>query len=88
MRYTLKAIHDSLPPEKRKSDGTMTRFLYRPLAIPASSLFLRLGMTPNAVTAVSGALCAVALCLTFFSSIFCHRGAIGLYLAFGVLGEA
>ena len=85
MRYTLKAIHDSLPPEKRKSDGTMTRFLYRPLAIPASWLFLRLGMTPNAVTAVSGALCAVALCLTFFPSIICHRVAIGLYLAFAVL---
>ena len=85
MRYTLKAIHDSLPPEKRKSDGTMTRFLYRPLAIPASWLFLRLGMTPNAVTAVSGAFCVAALCLTFFPSVLCHRVAIGLYLAFAVL---
>lgn len=85
MHYTLKAIYDSLPPEKRKIDGTMTRFLYRPLAIPSSWFFLRLGFTPNAVTALSGLLCIAAFLLTIFPSPFCHRVAIGLYLVFAVL---
>lgn len=85
MQYTLKAIYNSLPAEKRKSDGTMTRYLYRPLSIPASWLFLRIGMTPNAVTVMSGFLCVVAFCLSLFPAVLCQRVAIYLYLAFAVL---
>jgi phosphatidylglycerophosphate synthase len=85
MHYTLKAIADSLTPEKRKADGTMTRYLYRPVSIPSSWLFLRLGMTPNAVTILSGFLCLVAFCLSLFPAVACHRVAIYLYLVFAVL---
>ncbi len=85
MRYTMKAIRESLTPEKRKSDGTMTRFLYRPLSVPASWFFLRLGLSPNAVTVMSAFLCLVAFVLALFPVIACHRAAIALFLAFAVL---
>ena len=85
MPYSLKDIRASLPQEKRKTDGTMTRFLYRPVSVPVSWFFLRIGMTANGVTILSGALCIVAFVLTLIPLPAFHRVAIGLFLAFAVL---
>ena len=85
MQYTLKDIYNSLTPEKRKSDGTMTSFLYRPISYLASWLFLRLHITPNSVTYISGASCIAAFILALFPIVTFHRIAIGLFLLFAVL---
>jgi phosphatidylglycerophosphate synthase len=53
MAYTFKDIIDSLPPEKRRSDGLWTRFVLRPLSVPFAWLALRLGLSANAVSYLS-----------------------------------
>jgi phosphatidylglycerophosphate synthase len=53
MAYTFKDIIDSLPPEKRQSDGLWTRVVLRPLSVPVAWLALRLGLSANAVSYLS-----------------------------------
>ena len=53
MAYTFKDIIDSLPPEKRRSDGLWTRFVLRPLCVPFVWLALRLGLSANGVSYLS-----------------------------------
>ncbi|MDR1909995.1 MAG: CDP-alcohol phosphatidyltransferase family protein, partial [Spirochaetaceae bacterium] len=52
-RYTLRHIRDSLPPEKKLSDGLWTRFILRPLSIPVTWLALKLGLRANTVSYLS-----------------------------------
>jgi Phosphatidylglycerophosphate synthase len=85
MNYSLKDVYNSLSPEKRKADGTMTTILYRPVSYPASWLFLRAGLTPNAVTYASAAGCIAALLLALLPFSACHFAAIALFLVFAVL---
>jgi len=85
MKYTMKDIYGSMTEAKRKSDGTMTAFLYRPLSYPASWAFLALGISPNAVTYVSMAFCAAAFALSLVPHIACHWIAIAFFLVFAVL---
>jgi phosphatidylglycerophosphate synthase len=53
MAYTFRDIADSLPPEKRRSDGLWTRFVLRPLSVPLVWLALRLGLSANGVSCLS-----------------------------------
>ncbi|MDR3122889.1 MAG: CDP-alcohol phosphatidyltransferase family protein, partial [Treponema sp.] len=53
MAYTFKDIIDSLPPEKRRSDGLWTRFVLRPLSVPLVWLALRLRLSANGVSYLS-----------------------------------
>jgi phosphatidylglycerophosphate synthase len=53
MTYTLRDIINSLPPEKRRSDGLWTRFVLRPLSVPLVYLALRLGLSANGVSYLS-----------------------------------
>ena len=53
MAYTFRDIVDSLPPEKRRSDGLWTRFVLRPLSVPLVWLALRLGLSANGVSYLS-----------------------------------
>jgi len=85
VRYSLKEIHASLPPEKRKTDGTMTAVFFRPIAEPVSWLFLRMGLTPNQVSFKSGVVCVAAFALSLFPPAIFHWLAIALFLFFGVL---
>jgi phosphatidylglycerophosphate synthase len=53
MTYTLKAIWDSLPAEKKLQDGLWTRFVLRPLSIPVTWGALVLGLSANGVSYLS-----------------------------------
>jgi phosphatidylglycerophosphate synthase len=53
MAYSFKDIIDSLPPEKRQSDGLWTRFVLRPLSVPLVWLALRLRLSANGVSYLS-----------------------------------
>lgn len=48
--YTLKEIIASLPPEKIKQDGIVTRFFFRPVSFPVSWAALRMGLSPTFVS--------------------------------------
>ncbi|ULQ60053.1 CDP-alcohol phosphatidyltransferase family protein [Brucepastera parasyntrophica] len=85
MKYRFKDIYSSLPPEKRKSDGTVTTYLFRPLSYPFAYVFLALNFTPNMVTYIGAFCCIAGLCLTFFPVLLCHRIAMGLFVLFAVL---
>lgn len=85
MRYTMRDILDSMTAEKKKSDGTMTACLYRPLSYPVSWFFLRLSVSPNAVTCISMVFCAAAFILSLFQSTAFHWTAIAFFFVFAVL---
>ncbi len=85
MKYTLKDIYNSLTPEKRKADGTMTTFLYRPVSYPVSWVFLRLRWSPNSVTYLSAVCCVIAFIASLFPFTVFHSMAIALFLVFAVL---
>jgi phosphatidylglycerophosphate synthase len=53
MSYTFRDIINSLPPEKRQSDGLWTRFVLRPLSVPLVWLALRLRLSANGVSYLS-----------------------------------
>jgi phosphatidylglycerophosphate synthase len=53
MAYTFRDIIDSLPAEKKRSDGLWTRFVLRPLSLPVAWLALRLGLSANGVSYLS-----------------------------------
>jgi len=75
---TLKEIHASLSPEKRKADGPWTTLVLRPLSYPVSWIFIRLGFAPNGVTYLSAILCAAG-----FLSVATGR-AVGAWIGFGL----
>ena len=85
MKYSLNEIVGSLPAEKRKADGTVTTVILRPLSWPAAWLFLRLGASPNAVTALSALFSAAGLALTMTAVPALHALAVGFFFVFGVL---
>ncbi len=85
MKYSLKDIAGSLPAEKRKADGTVTTLILRPLSWPAAWLFLRLGASANAVTALSMLFSAAGLALTMTTVPALHALAVGFFFVFGVL---
>jgi phosphatidylglycerophosphate synthase len=53
MKYTIKDMRASMPPEKRQEDGIWTRFVLRPLSIPAAWIALRLHLKANTVSYLS-----------------------------------
>ncbi len=84
-RYTFKEVVDSLPAEKRRADGTISKLLHRPLSFPLTLFFLKAGWSANAVTWLSIVCSVAALGLTLFPYGTFHYAAIGLYLLFGTL---
>jgi phosphatidylglycerophosphate synthase len=84
-RPSIKEIHASLSPEKRRADGPWTTFVLRPLSYPSTWLFIRLGFSPNAVTYLSALLCIAGFaCLAAGSALWAWIG-FGLFFLFGVL---
>jgi phosphatidylglycerophosphate synthase len=82
---SFKEIRASLSPEKRRADGPWTKFILRPLSYPATWLFSRLGLSPNAVTYLSALLCVAGfVCLAAGGGVLAWVG-FGLFFAFGVL---
>jgi phosphatidylglycerophosphate synthase len=92
MRYSIKEIWNSIPPEKKKQDGLWTRWVLRPLSIPLSALALKFSLSANGVSYISalfsiggGVLFSLdgfvlplwgALALNFFSVMDCVDGNI------------
>ena len=85
MKYSFADVLVSLTPEKRKADGTMTTFLFRPVSYPVAWLCLNLNISPNTVTYVSALGCLVAAVLVLFPSTICHIIAMILFILFAVL---
>lgn len=85
MKYSYADIKSSLTSEKRKADGTVTRFLYRPLSYPVATLMANAGMTPNAITYASIAFCAVGFACTAIPVLAVHVAGIACFMAFAVL---
>ena len=85
MIYSLKTIYASLPPEKRRADSIITRFLLRPLSVPVAWFFLAAGFTPNRVTAISALFCLAALVLSFFPAVSFHVLAFCFFVIFSIL---
>ncbi|HQL33572.1 MAG TPA: CDP-alcohol phosphatidyltransferase family protein, partial [Treponemataceae bacterium] len=85
MKYAYRDVLGSLTREKKKGDGTLTRFVFRPLSYPVSWLFLAAGWTPNAVTALGGVCCALAFLFALTPVYFLHVAAVVLFLVFAVL---
>lgn len=83
--YTMGDISASMTEEKRRSDGTVTRFLLRPLSYPVALAALNLNISPNAVTYFSAFCCIAALALVCTTDIRLHITAAILFIVFGVL---
>lgn len=81
----MKDLYNSFSPEKRKADGSVSKFLLRPLSWPVSYLFLKIGATPNLVTGISAICCLVALVCTVFPHPALHAIAISLFFIFALL---
>lgn len=71
--FTLKEIRLSLPVEKNKADSFWTRGILRPLSLPVSWVFLRLGLRANTVSYISAVLC-------LFAGFFYASGSFSLQL--------
>lgn len=53
MKISIKDIKNSLPTEKVKSDPIWTNIFLRPISIPVSWFFIKIGFSPNNVTYLS-----------------------------------
>lgn len=84
-KYTLKDVTASLTEEKRRADGTVTKFFLRPVSYPVSVLALNLGISPNAVTYFSALCCLVAVVFALTKIFSLHIAAAVLFLVFGIL---
>lgn len=85
MRYRFREVLASLPPEKRRSDGTVSRFLHRPLSYPVAWALLNVGVTPNQTTYASAFLCVTGLALALVPVPVAHWAAVTCFFAFGTL---
>lgn len=85
MRYSYHEVLASLPEEKRRADGTVTRFFHRPLSYPLAWAFLNIGFRPNQVTYFSVLCCLAGLALSFVPHIGFHWAALACFTAFGTL---
>ncbi len=59
-KISLRQIRDSLPREKNLADSIWTRYILRPVSIPAAWIFLRFGLRANTVSYLSALLCIIA----------------------------
>jgi phosphatidylglycerophosphate synthase len=85
MKYTLKEIINSLPPEKRKANGYWDRLVLRPVSYPITWLALACGLSPNAVTWISVLfVLAGGVLLALTSGVWVWLGVGGLFI-FSVL---
>ena len=80
-----REILDSLSEEKRRADGPWTRFVLRPLSFPTSWVFLRLGLSPNAVTYISAVFCLAGFLFLASGIPWAAWTGFVLFFAFGVL---
>lgn len=85
MSYSAREMRSALPPEKRKSDGTVTRYFYRPVSYPVAAFFANAGFSANAVTYVSIGFCAVGFVLAMFPLFPLHVAAAACFMVFAVL---
>lgn len=84
-RYSMHDVIASTPAEKRKSDGTPTRILFRPLSYPLSALALNLNIRPNSVTYFSFLCCLAGFILALMPDIRLHFVSAAMFLLFGIL---
>lgn len=84
-RYSFREVLSSWTPEKRKKDGTVTRFFHRPLSFPFAWFFLNIGLSPNIITYISIFVCIIGFCFTLTPSLFFHWIALFCFLFFGTL---
>jgi hypothetical protein len=85
MSYSAREMRSALPPEKRKSDGTVTRYFYRPVSYPVAAVFANAGFSANAVTYVSIGFCAAGFALAMFPHFPLHVAAAACFMVFAVL---
>jgi phosphatidylglycerophosphate synthase len=84
-RFSFREIVSSLPAEKRRQDGTVTRFFHRPLSFPLAWFFVNTGFSPNAVTYLSIVCCLAGFAFTLVPSMAFHYAAVALFMLFGTL---
>lgn len=85
MSYSAREMRSALPPEKRKSDGTVTRYFYRPVSYPVAAVFANAGLSANGVTYVSIVFCAAGFVLAMFPLFPLHVAAAACFMVFAVL---
>jgi phosphatidylglycerophosphate synthase len=85
MKYSYREVLASLPEEKRRADGTVTRFFHRPISYPLAWVFLNSGFRPNQITYLSVLCCLAGLALSFVPHIGFHWAALACFAAFGTL---
>jgi len=85
VHYRFSEVLDSLPAEKRKQDGTVSRFFLRPLSFPFTWLFLNTGFSPNGVTYLSMLFCLCGFVCALVPLMAFQYAAVGFFLLFGIL---
>lgn len=84
-KYTFREVIESLPAEKRRADGTVTKLFHRPLSFPLSWIFLKAGWSANQVTWLSIGVSLCAFICTLIPLLSWHIAGIILYIIFGTL---
>lgn len=83
--YHFSDILSAFPADKKKADGTISRFIHRPLSWPLTWFFLNTGWTANGVTWLSIVVCLFAFVFSLVPFLSFHIAAVALYFLFGTL---
>lgn len=67
MKYNYTFFKNSMPDWKKKKDPFIAKIFHRPISFLVSSIFVKMGLTPNQVSFISFII-AVITCLLFFAT--------------------
>ena len=85
MKYTAKYFKDGMPAWKRKRDGTLGRFLYRPLSFWCASVAANMGISANTVSYFSLVVAILGCGLFLIRSSTAHIIGSVLMIVWGLL---
>lgn len=85
MKYSYNDIKSTLTSEKKKADGTVTRFFYRPVSYPVAMILANAGLTPNAVTYISIGFCAAGFACMTLPLLALQIVGIACFMLFAIL---
>lgn len=84
MKYTYAQVLGSLSTEKKKSDGTITRFFYRPLSFPLAWFCLNFSISANTISFLGMFFCLVGVLCTLLPFFTAHVFAICCFFIFAI----
>lgn len=85
MRYTSSYFRDSLPEWKRKKDGTVCRYVYRPLSFYITSMCANNNIKPNTVSYFSIFVALLGCALFFLDNSMAPIAATLIFMFWAVL---